>query len=46
MCISAPIEFLILILFKGDTPLLMFFKGNIKDFSVKIFVTDLLSYFS
>ena len=40
MCISAPMEFLILILFKRNTPLLKFLKGNIRDFSIKIFVTE------
>ena len=39
MCISTPAEFLPLILFKRSTPLLMFLKENIRDFSMKIFVT-------
>ena len=40
MCISTPVEFLTLILFKMNTPLLRFLKGNIRDFSMKNFVTE------
>ena len=39
MYIIAPAEFIILILFKRNTPLLMFLKGNIRNFGIKIIVT-------
>ena len=40
MCVSTPGEFIILILFKSNTPLLIFLKGNVRNFSIKIFVTE------
>ena len=40
MCISVPAEILTLIVFKRNTPLFVFLKGNIRDFNMKILVTE------
>ena len=40
MCLSTPVEFLTLILFKMNRPLLAFLKGNIRDFGLKISVIE------